>query len=82
MAGHLIAAGHQLFVFTLGKMPEAIAGTRATQCVTARVTDLDVVRRILVQAVVAQDRRAEHDALVLAALEEYSPTKVSLRYPG
>ena len=36
MAGHLIAAGHQLFVFTLGKMPEAIAGTRATQCVTAR----------------------------------------------
>ena len=36
MAGHLIAAGHQLFVFTLGKMPEAIADTRATQCVTAR----------------------------------------------
>jgi 2-hydroxy-3-oxopropionate reductase len=36
MAGHLIAAGHQLFVFTLGKMPESIAGTRATQCVTAR----------------------------------------------
>ncbi|MDP9124693.1 MAG: 2-hydroxy-3-oxopropionate reductase [Pseudomonadota bacterium] len=36
MAGHLIAAGHQLFMFTLGKMPEAIAGTRATQCVTAR----------------------------------------------
>ena len=36
MAGHLIAAGHQLYVFTLGKMPETIAGTRATQCVTAR----------------------------------------------
>jgi 2-hydroxy-3-oxopropionate reductase len=36
MAGHLIAAGHQLFVFTLGKMPEAIASSRATQCVTAR----------------------------------------------
>jgi 2-hydroxy-3-oxopropionate reductase len=36
MAGHLIAAGHQLFVFTLGKMPETIASTRATQCVTAR----------------------------------------------
>ena len=36
MAGHLIAAGHQLFVFTLGKMPETIAGSRATQCVTAR----------------------------------------------
>ena len=36
MAGHLIAAGHQLFVFTLGRMPETIAGSRATQCVTAR----------------------------------------------
>ena len=36
MAGHLIAAGHQLFVFTLGKMPESVAGSRATQCVTAR----------------------------------------------
>ncbi len=36
MAGHLIAAGHQLYVFTLGKMPDTIAGTRATQCVTAR----------------------------------------------
>ena len=36
MAGHLIAAGHQLFVFTLGKMPETISGTRATQCITAR----------------------------------------------
>jgi 2-hydroxy-3-oxopropionate reductase len=36
MAGHLLAAGHQLFVFTLGKMPEAIASSRATQCVTAR----------------------------------------------
>jgi 2-hydroxy-3-oxopropionate reductase len=36
MAGHLIAAGHQLFVFTLGKMPESVSGTRATQCVTAR----------------------------------------------
>jgi len=36
MAGHLIAAGHQLFVHTLGRMPEAIASSRATQCVTAR----------------------------------------------
>ena len=32
MAGHLIAAGHQLFVYTLGKMPEAIANSNATQC--------------------------------------------------
>jgi 2-hydroxy-3-oxopropionate reductase len=36
MAGHLMAAGHQLFVHTLGKMPDAIANSRATQCVTAR----------------------------------------------
>ena len=36
MAGHLIKAGHQLFVFTLGKMPEAIATSSATQCVSAR----------------------------------------------
>jgi len=36
MAGHLIAAGYPLFVHTLGKMPEAIAGSRATQCVSAR----------------------------------------------
>jgi len=36
MAGHLIAAGHQLFVYTLGKMPDAIASSRATQCVSPR----------------------------------------------
>ena len=36
MAGHLIAAGYQLFVHTLGKMPDSISATRATQCVTAR----------------------------------------------
>ncbi len=36
MAGHLLAAGHQLFVHTLGKMPDAIASSRATQCVNAR----------------------------------------------
>jgi 2-hydroxy-3-oxopropionate reductase len=36
MAAHLIAAGHQLFVHTLGKMPDAITGSRATQCVNAR----------------------------------------------
>ena len=36
MAGHLIAAGHPLFVHTKGKMPEAITETRATQCVDAR----------------------------------------------
>jgi 2-hydroxy-3-oxopropionate reductase len=36
MAGHLIKAGHQLFVFTLGKMPESIAASNATQCASAR----------------------------------------------
>ncbi len=36
MVGHLIQAGHQLFVYTLGKMPAAIAGSSATQCTHAR----------------------------------------------
>lgn len=36
MADHLIKAGHQLFVYTLGKMPEAISGSSATQCMSAR----------------------------------------------
>jgi 2-hydroxy-3-oxopropionate reductase len=36
MAGHLIRAGHQLFVYTRGKMPAAIADTTATRCLDAR----------------------------------------------
>ncbi|HEY4079451.1 MAG TPA: 2-hydroxy-3-oxopropionate reductase [Burkholderiaceae bacterium] len=36
MAGHLIQAGHQLFVHTLGKIPDAIAASRVTHCVSAR----------------------------------------------
>ena len=36
MAGHLVQAGHQLFVFTRGKLAEAIAGSSATQCTSAR----------------------------------------------
>ena len=36
MAGHLIAAGHQLFVYTRGKLPATIAGSSATQCLSAR----------------------------------------------
>jgi hypothetical protein len=36
MCGHLIAAGHQLFVNTVGKVPANIAETSATQCTTAR----------------------------------------------
>jgi 2-hydroxy-3-oxopropionate reductase len=36
MCGHLIAAGHQLFVYTLGKMPPSVADSSATQCTSAR----------------------------------------------
>lgn len=36
MAGHLIKAGHQLFVYTHGKMPAEIAASSATQCLNAR----------------------------------------------
>jgi 2-hydroxy-3-oxopropionate reductase len=36
MAGHLIAAGHQLFVHTRSKVPELIASSSATQCTTAQ----------------------------------------------
>ncbi len=36
MCGHLIAAGHQLFVNTRSKVPPAIAETGATQCTTPR----------------------------------------------
>jgi 2-hydroxy-3-oxopropionate reductase len=36
MAGHLIAAGHQLFVFTRSKVPDAIARSSASQCQSAQ----------------------------------------------
>ena len=36
MAEHLIKAGHQLSVFTFGKMPESIASSNATQCARSR----------------------------------------------
>lgn len=36
MAGHLIAAGHQLFVQTRGRVPEAIGNSAATLCSTAK----------------------------------------------
>ncbi len=35
MAGHLIAAGHKLFVYTHGKMPAAIAEAGATSCASS-----------------------------------------------
>ncbi len=36
MAGHLIKAGHQLFVYTHGKVLPPVAGSAATICTTAR----------------------------------------------
>ena len=36
MAGHLLAAGHQLFVHTRGKLPAALADGGATVCANAR----------------------------------------------
>jgi 2-hydroxy-3-oxopropionate reductase len=36
MAGHLLKAGHQIFVYTRGKVPADIADSRATQCLNAR----------------------------------------------
>jgi 2-hydroxy-3-oxopropionate reductase len=36
MAGHLIRAGHQLYLHTLGKVPAALAESSATQCTSAR----------------------------------------------
>jgi 2-hydroxy-3-oxopropionate reductase len=36
MAGQLIKAGHQLFVYTRGKVAQAIAESSATQCLNAR----------------------------------------------
>ena len=36
MACHLMKAGHQLFVFTRGKMPGEIAHSTATQCLDAK----------------------------------------------
>jgi 2-hydroxy-3-oxopropionate reductase len=35
MALHLVDAGHQLFVNTLGKVPDSIASTSATRCASA-----------------------------------------------
>ena len=36
MAGHLLKAGHQLYVYTLGKVPPEIASSSATICVSAK----------------------------------------------
>ena len=36
MAEHLLRAGHQLFVYSRGKLPKSIAESSATQCLSAR----------------------------------------------
>nr|WP_315236808.1 2-hydroxy-3-oxopropionate reductase [uncultured Albidiferax sp.] len=36
MAAHLIQSGHQLYVYTRGKIPDVIATSSATQCLSAR----------------------------------------------
>jgi 2-hydroxy-3-oxopropionate reductase len=36
MAGHLLKGGHQLFVYARNKLPEAIAHSTATQCLSPR----------------------------------------------
>ncbi len=36
MAEHLIKAGHQLFVFTHGKLPASVASSSATQCLSSK----------------------------------------------
>jgi 2-hydroxy-3-oxopropionate reductase len=36
MAGHLVAAGHTVFVHTRGRVPPALADSRATLCTSAR----------------------------------------------
>lgn len=36
MAGHLVAAGHQLYLHTRSKVPPALADSGATQCINAR----------------------------------------------
>jgi 2-hydroxy-3-oxopropionate reductase len=36
MAGHLVRAGHQLFVHTKGKLPAALADSSATVCTSSR----------------------------------------------
>ena len=59
MANHLINAGHQLFVYTLGKMPEAIAGSSATQCISAR----GVAERADIIIVMVPDTPDVQDAL-------------------
>ena len=59
MAGHLIKAGHQLFVHTLGPMPVEIAASSATQCLSAK----DVAERSDIILIMVPDTPDVGDAL-------------------
>ena len=59
MAGHLIKAGHQLFVHTLGPMPAEIAASSATQCLSAK----DVAERSDIILIMVPDTPDVGDAL-------------------
>jgi 2-hydroxy-3-oxopropionate reductase len=59
MAGHLTNAGLQVFVYTRGKMPEAIAQSSATPCLSAR----DVAERADIIFMMVPDTPDVEDAL-------------------
>jgi len=59
MALHLINAGHQLFVYTLGKLPAAVAESGATVCTHAR----GVAERADIVFVMVPDTPDVEDAL-------------------
>ena len=59
MAGHLVKAGHDVFVHTRGKVPESIAQSRATKCLSAR----GVAERADIIILMVPDTPNVHDAL-------------------
>ena len=64
MAGHLLAAGHILYVHTVGKVPEALAEGGATVCVNAR----GVAERAAESGEFASDAPARFPQLIVAPL--------------
>jgi 2-hydroxy-3-oxopropionate reductase len=62
MAGHLINAGHSLFVHTLGPLPSAILSSNATVCASAR----EVARQADIVFIMVPDTPHVEDALFSA----------------
>jgi 2-hydroxy-3-oxopropionate reductase len=62
MAGHLLKAGHDVFVHTRGKVHESIAQSRATQCLNARA----VAERADITILMVPDTPNVQDALFAA----------------